>query len=92
MYWFSVLAGSVSTDHQEKIGKRQTGALGRAYHDPETANSILLAVTYNAGLPLQWYARTYICVLVQRSSRFREYRPARERTKEDRQGLRPGVS
>ena len=34
----------------------------------------------------------YVRVLVQRSSRFREYRPARERKKEDRQCLGPGVS
>ena len=35
---------------------------------------------------------TYVRVLVQRSSGFHEYRPARGRKKEDRQGLGPGVS
>ena len=28
VYWFSVLAGSVSTDQQEKKERRQTGPIG----------------------------------------------------------------
>ena len=72
MYWFSVLAGSVSTDQQEKKERRQTGPRVGRIMTLETANSIRLPVTYNAGLPLRWYAGTYLCVLVQRSSRFLE--------------------
>ena len=65
MYWFSVLAGSMSTDQQEKRERRQTGPrVGR--------------------IMIQRLPGTYICVLVQRSSGFREYRPAREREKIDR--------
>ena len=72
MYWFSVLAGSLSTDQQEKKERRQTGPRAGRIMTPETANSIRLPLTYNAGLPLRWYTGTYLCILVQRYSRFCE--------------------
>ena len=55
MYWFSVLAGSVSTDQQEKKEKRQTGPRAGRIMTPETANSIRLPVAYNAVLPYYVY-------------------------------------
>ena len=49
MYWFSLLAGSVSTGQQEKERKKTDRAYDRAYHDQEPANLIRLPVAYNAG-------------------------------------------
>ena len=49
MYWFSHLAGSVSTGQQEKERKKTGRAYGQAYRDQETANSIRLPVACNAG-------------------------------------------
>ena len=53
LYWFRVLADSVSTDQQEKEIKKTDRAQGMVYRDQETANSIryqFINASYGASL------------------------------------------
>ena len=92
VYRFNVLADSVSTDQQEKKERRQTGPrAGRIMTQRlPTRFDYQERTTRDSFAVVRW--NLYACVLVQRSIRFCDYRLARERNREDGQGLGPGIS